>query len=139
MPGIVFSVTIGTSPQQSIFDDVALGRECIDLLSVTLRRFEGFDFAHCLMPDHVHLLLAVGRGSLVDLVADWKARCYHARRRRGEPRPFWQRSFWDHGMRAEEGLYETALYILHNPVRAGLGSDWRDYPLAGSAMCELRG
>jgi REP element-mobilizing transposase RayT len=129
---------IGTAARQPIFEDVVFGRECIDLLDSTLRGFKAVDYAHCLMPDHVHLLIAVGQGSLIDCVAQWKSRCYKARRCRGNPAPFWQRSFWDHGLRRGEDVDVTAMYILHNPVRAGLVADWRDYPLSGSGVWNVR-
>ncbi len=134
---MVFSVTIVTVRRDPVFADLAFGRRCVDLLAATLGRFGAVGYAHCLMPDHAHLLLGVGTGSLVDVVADWKARCFHTRRERGEMEPFWQRSFWDHGLRGDEGLIETALYILNNPVRAGLVEDWRQYPLCGSTLWDL--
>ena len=51
----------------------------------------------------------------------------------------WQRSFWDHFLRAEEQLEEVVSYGLNNPVRRGLVEDWQDYPFAGSLALDLRG
>jgi REP element-mobilizing transposase RayT len=75
------------------------------------------------MPDHVHLLLRVPpEGSMpisVRLWKKWTARHLGIR---------WQRDFFDHRVRAEESLREKADYILQNPVRAGLVTDWIDWP-----------
>jgi REP element-mobilizing transposase RayT len=85
------------------------------------------------MPDHAHVLIGIERATLLAFVREWKSRCYLIRCRRGSREPFWQRSFWDHALRNAERLPEAALYILTNPVRAGLVDDWRRYPLSGSA------
>ncbi len=42
-------------------------------------------------------------------------------------RPFWQRTFYDHWMRHGEER-EYALYIIANPVRRGLVSEWPQWP-----------
>jgi REP element-mobilizing transposase RayT len=41
---------------------------------------------------------------------------------------FWQPQYHDHAIRKDEDLNEVVLYTLHNPVRAGLVKDFRDYP-----------
>jgi len=43
----------------------------------------------------------------------------------------WQRSFWDHFLRSDEPLEHACIYVLNNPVRAGMVEDWRKYPFAG--------
>jgi REP element-mobilizing transposase RayT len=86
------------------------------------------------MPHHVHLLLAVGRGSVVDFVAQWKSLCCRLRRLRGGNGRFWQRSLWDHGLRTTEDVHAAVTYILENPVRAGLVRNRREYPLNGSMV-----
>jgi len=95
-------------------------------------------YAYCLMPDHVHLLLGISpNSSLTSVVASWKSLCYHLRRQRGHAETFWQRSFFDHALRDNEHLRKVALYILGNPVRAGLVADFHDYQLCGSFEFEL--
>ncbi len=49
----------------------------------------------------------------------------------------WQKDFFDHIIRKEEGLINIAKYILNNPVRAGLVEYWQDYPFNGAIGCEL--
>jgi REP element-mobilizing transposase RayT len=82
----------------------------------------------CIMPDHVHLMLSMdGRGSaLWEYVKVWKG-LWTRRLGKDQRRPFWQRTFYDHWMRRDEGR-SYAAYIVGNPVRKGLVKDWRDYP-----------
>jgi len=90
------------------------------------------------MPDHVHLLVAVGsRVPLPTFVGTWKSLCSVARRERGLSGRFWQRSFFDRALRDNESIDRTALSILANPVRARIVADLRDYPLGGSFEIKL--
>jgi REP element-mobilizing transposase RayT len=41
---------------------------------------------------------------------------------------FWQSNFYDHVIRKDESLLEICLYILNNPVRKGMVSNWGEYP-----------
>lgn len=135
-PGRAFSVTIGTSPRAPIFTDLELGLACVGQLRFLAADSSTRVWAYCLMPDHVHLLLQVGATPLGSFVQAWKSRCYRLRRARGNPEPFWQRSFFDHALRSEEDLRRAAGYILANPVRKGLVKDTRAYPLAGSLILD---
>lgn len=75
------------------------------------------------MPDHIHLLLRIPPdGSMAISIRKWK----HWTSRHLGTR--WQRDFFDHRIRAEESLRGKAMYILENPVRAGLVTDWSDWP-----------
>ena len=40
----------------------------------------------------------------------------------------WQRDFFDHRLRGDEGWREKSDYILQNPVRAGLIAKYEDWP-----------
>jgi putative transposase len=136
--GRVFSVTVSTAPKAPIFSDVAFGLECVQPLRELRDSLGNPVYAYCFMPDHVHLLLGVSHASpLGKIVGAWKSRCYQLRRRRGHSTRFWQRSFYDHGLRTDEDLNAAALYILHNPVRAGMVQDFHDYPLCGSLEFKL--
>jgi putative transposase len=136
--GRVFSVTVSTAPKAPIFSDVAFGLGCVQLLRELRASLGNPVYAYCLMPDHVHLLLGVSQASsLGKIVGTWKSHCYRLRRRRGNSARFWQRSFYDHGLRTDEDLNAAALYILHNPVRARLVQDFHNYPLCGSLEFNL--
>ncbi len=49
----------------------------------------------------------------------------------------WQKDFFDHIIRKEQGLINIAKYILNNPVRKGLAEQWQDYPYKGAIGCAL--
>ena len=137
-PGRAFSVTVGTSPRRSVFHDVDFGRRCIDDLAAIREERRVPVYAYCLMPDHVHLLIGVDTTApLSAVIGIWKSRCARAWRERNRSASFWQRGFYDSVIRTHEDLRRAALYILENPVRAGLVEDYRNYPLAGSMEFDL--
>jgi REP element-mobilizing transposase RayT len=136
--GRIFSVTIGTRDRDAVFDDRSFGEECIRILR-RLRTERGNPiYAYCLMPDHVHLLAGVhGASSLIGLVGAWKSLCARAYWRFGGRGTPWQESFYDRALRREEDLRRAVLYILKNPVREGLVTDYREWPLSGSFEWDL--
>jgi REP element-mobilizing transposase RayT len=85
--------------------------------------------AAVVMPDHLHFAAALNQGTLPELMHSLKS--YTAKRinvllnRQGA---FWQAQYHDHALRQEEVLNEVVLYMLHNPVRAGLVEDFHEYP-----------
>src|SRR5262249_2595066 len=124
----VFSITIGTSPRAPIFQDLEFGRLCVLALKDLRDRTSTGVYAYCFMPDHVHLLLGIPAGTpLTAFVRSFKSLCYRIRRQRGQPVPFWQRSFYDQALREPDRLLDAALYILNNPVRDGITSSAGDY------------
>jgi REP element-mobilizing transposase RayT len=128
---VVYFVTACCLNRRHIFvsdDAVRVAIEC-------LRRCEG---GHgwmvsqvCLMPDHVHLLVAPAREreqSLAPFVQAWKS-CVTLRLRRGA---IWQAEFFDHLLRSEESAEQKWEYIRMNPVCAGLCSRPEDYAWSGT-------
>ena len=81
------------------------------------------------MPDHLHFVANLKHGTLSDTMHSLKS--YTAQKinsvlqREG---PFWQRHYHDHAVRSDEDLHSIVLYVLQNPVRAGLINDFHDYP-----------
>jgi putative transposase len=86
--------------------------------------------AVCIMPDHLHLLLAPLSENIIDLMGRWKGYTSHLIRDEGYEGRVWQRSFYDHALRKEEDVMKVAEYIVSNPVRRGLVKRWRDYPFS---------
>ena len=86
----------------------------------------GIWYAHIalLMPDHVHLILAFPEieKRVQTTVSKWKE--WTAKSLKIE----WQRDFFEHRLRKEEGFREKADYVLANPVRAGLVQKAEDWP-----------
>jgi REP element-mobilizing transposase RayT len=81
------------------------------------------------MPDHLHFVVELKTGRLPKLMHSLKS--YTAKqvnsvlKRQGS---LWQDQFHEHAIRKAEDLNEIVLYMLNNPVRAGLVEDFHDYP-----------
>ena len=124
--------------RERVFLDPKLTTTCIEHLRTLKNRRGNPIYAYCLMPDHAHLLVGVvSQAPLSSLITSWKSLCYHARRKLGRPEPFWQRGYFDHAVRSDEDLRKAALYILNNPVRWGLASDFHEFPFCGSLEFDL--
>ncbi len=96
--------------------------------------------AYCIMPNHVHLLIEAliheqakhqGRSAkypITDILRLLKGRtarnCNLELERSGG---FWQHESYDHFVRDEQELERTILYILNNPVKAGLVKEWKNW------------
>ena len=84
--------------------------------------------AVCVMPDHVHLLMAPISENLIDLIGRWKSYTTRLMLEKGWKGKVWQRSFCDHALRKDEDVTKVAEYIVNNPIRRGLVKDWTEYP-----------
>jgi putative transposase len=73
------------------------------------------------MPDHLHLLTSFPE-EVAPPVRAWK---HWTGRNIGVE---WQRDFFDHRLRHDEKVSEIADYILQNPVRAALVTEWKAWP-----------
>ena len=87
------------------------------------------------MPTHAHLLFTPLRNvegwlvSLPQVMRLIKGRSAHFLNRLLDRKgPVWQEESFDHVLRCNESLCETANYICQNPVRAGLVGREEDYP-----------
>jgi len=85
--------------------------------------------AAVVMPDHVHFVIALGTSSLAQLIHSFKS--FTANKINGllgRSGQFWQEQYHDHAIRKDEVLNDVVLYLLNNPVRAGLVKDFHDWP-----------
>jgi len=124
----VFSITICTRDRQPLFVNPTWAKIILDSLGTGPFGQKTERYAYCLMPDHLHILMACYDGNLVDLVNRWKSYTANLLRKNGAKRLCWQRGLYDHALRKEEDIQRTAEYIVNNPVRAGLVGKWSDYP-----------
>jgi REP element-mobilizing transposase RayT len=91
----------------------------------------------CLMPDHLHaVVVPFDGGNVIDWVRRLKGRVAAEARQEGLC-ALWQRSFYDHVLRADETVLEVARYVLLNPVRAELVDHWQEWPHHGSEKWDL--
>ena len=103
-PGTAFAVTICTVNKQPIFGNDRYARPVFDSILDGPLAVRTRCYAACLMPDHLHLVVAPQECDLVWALQQWKSwttRRLHALGWRG---PVWQRSFYDHVLRSDEDL-----------------------------------
>jgi len=88
---------------------------------------------HVVMPDHVHFFCAPGRVPVTPLkrwMEFWRAEVTRRWPRAGD-KPIWQKDFFDRQLRSGESYHQKWLYIVENPVKAGLVARWEDWPYQG--------
>jgi putative transposase len=133
-----YHVTLGTYERQPFFTSPELVAALREELASVAASAGAQIYAYCFMPDHLHILLVLsGTMDLVEFVRRFKGRSTRVFWQHGGKGKLWQRGFYDHILRAEEGLPEVARYILANPVRAGLAQDFRSYFGSGSFVFRL--
>ncbi|MBL7993732.1 transposase [bacterium] len=90
------------------------------------------------MPDHLHVIL---KGKTHD--AEPLKAMNRFKQKTGfwfsknDSKSGWQKNYYDHLIRNEEGVLKHIRYVLNNPVRRGIVADWFDYPYKGSTSLDL--
>ena len=131
-------ITICTEGKTPLFQSGALTQAFIDQLKIDAGSNGVSVFAYCFMPDHVHLVIAPGtEKDIVGFVGEYKGRTTRIAWKYGVKGKCWQTSFHDHFLRKEDDMRDTVMYVLHNPVRKGLVTAWKEYPYSGSLVYEL--
>ena len=127
----IYHVTTCTHDRAPIFASLQLGRVVVRAIRCADRQGYVRTLCYVVMPDHLHWLLQLdGDRSLSDSVCLVKSRSSrHIHSVLAENRRIWQRGFHDRALRAEEDVASVARYIVANPLRAGLVTSVRDYPL----------
>jgi REP element-mobilizing transposase RayT len=86
------------------------------------------------MADHVHWMSELRAAHLPDIARRMKSSSALALNGLAARRcTVWQPGYFDQAVRAGESLARQALYILGNPVHAGLAGQIGEYPYAWSA------
>jgi len=85
------------------------------------------------MPDHVHCFAAFrpDSPSLSRWMQSLKVKLAEVLRKNGCAAPYWQKGFFDHGLRSAESYAEKWEYVRLNPVRARLVERAEDWPYQG--------
>lgn len=90
-----------------------------------------WSLAWVVMPDHIHWLLELRAHPLPYVAQRIKSRsALLLNRLHGRTGPVWQSGYHDHAVRSEDSLRRHAMYIVGNPIRAGLSTKMGDYPFA---------
>ena len=127
--GQYFSITIATEDRKEYFKKPEIATLTTELImSGNISKLATLS-AFCLMPDHLHLLIAPENASLIHLIQLWKSYTTNIIcKKLGVNVKIWQRSIYDHALRKEEDIGVVAEYILNNPVRKDLVKNWEEYP-----------
>ena len=112
------------------FRDAATATMVCENVEFYCRRLSYRLYGYTLMPDHLHLLLSPAESGtpLQDWLRDFKSFTTHRLRRQTGRTRLWQESGHDHVCRTEETAERVLMYIVNNPVRAGLAERWDDWP-----------
>ncbi len=125
----MFFVTTKTSMGRRLLQSDRFATLFVDVLRscVAAGRFEVHDFV--VMPDHVHLLLSVGKGMSVEKAVQFikGGFSYRARKELGYAGEAWQRGFSEVRVEGEESFRTHREYIANNPVRAELVRDGEEF------------
>jgi REP element-mobilizing transposase RayT len=112
--------------------------EIAALVAGAMRHFDRQRYellAFCIMPNHVHWIVTpllktetecYPLASIMHSIKGYTAG--RANRLLGRSGAFWQHESYDHFVRNTAELERIIAYVLHNPVKAGLVTDWQSWP-----------
>lgn len=127
----IYFVTTATYKRRVVFDDLVPGRILVRQFALEQSRGDLQSLAFVVMPDHFHWLVQLNIGGdlsrCMQRTKSLAARALNSRI--GSSGRIWQDGYHDHALRRDEDLAGVARYIVANPVRAGLVTSIRDYPL----------
>jgi REP element-mobilizing transposase RayT len=120
-------ITICAHDKSRPFDDEALADEVVECLLAERKLFGCEVYAYCLMSDHLHMLScpSIDGKSVLTYVDRFKGKSTRIAWNHGIRGKLWQPRSYDRIVRREDSLLAIAEYILLNPVRQGLGEDYR--------------
>lgn len=127
-------VTTCTRGRMPTFRNPALATNLMEIIEGRCRRNGSVPWLYCVMPDHLHLVIQIGRTDLPKLMKEIKSLAARAWWSVGGKGALWQASFHDRGIRRTENLDELVRYVMNNPVRGGLADDPSEYPFTGGAI-----
>jgi putative transposase len=132
LPDGLFHATARGAGQIPIFRDDDDCRTFLGLLAWACRDFRWDCHAFCLMTNHYHLVIDALREDMSNgfrRLNGLYAQGFNARH--GRWGHLFGERFWCRPLDAEEELERTCIYVVANPVRAGLCAQPRDWPWSG--------
>lgn len=135
--GSIWSLTLVVKRRQKVFAVPKVAAEALEVLLALATAKRTPLHAACIMPDHVHLIVSPSpECSVLTFVARFKQLTWKHARARGLRRSFWQRSFWDRGVRHDAQREREVIYVMQNPVRAGMVGTILDHPYSFAPWLE---
>ncbi len=138
-----YSFTVCARHHGEPFQDESLANEIIESLLWTKRKYDWLLFGYCLMPDHLHFVCRLNRGSdgqvirgrqgiltegVLDHLARFKSYTTTQSWKHGLQGKLWQSSSYDRVLDSQRPFEQVLQYVLENPVRAGLVTHWKQWP-----------
>lgn len=123
--------------------------EIARIVADKIHEFDGVYYdlhCYCIMPNHVHMLidtmqqLVLPDYTILNEIPEDYVQLHKIMKRikgssarlanlaLGRSGTFWQKDSYDHFVRNEQEWRNIVVYILNNPVKAGLVSDWESWP-----------
>lgn len=122
-------ITICAYRRKHLFENKLFSDYCAGLFIELCKKHDFKIYVYCFMPEHVHFVISVqGNKSIIDLIMIFKSISTRQSRLYGFKDKIFQARFYDHFIREEEGLNQAIDYLLNNPVRKNIVSEWREYP-----------
>jgi REP element-mobilizing transposase RayT len=92
--------------------------------------------AYILMPDHFHVFVVIDdrEPPLSAWIKSLKGTLSSKMRKHAKLPPFWQKGFFDHVLRSGDSYSAKWIYVRENAVRAGLVSNWEQWPYLGEVF-----
>jgi len=129
--GQTYLLTTVTHGRHRYFDDPNAAQLVMDVLHRMDTEGLTHSLAYVVMPDHIHWLVELRAFSLDYLMQRFKSSsALQVNRMLGLSERFWQSSYHDHAIRSDESLFRHAMYVVANPIRAGLTTQLGEYPHA---------
>lgn len=127
--GAIFAIAVVTNKRRPIFIQSSLADVVAHEIGYCDNEGRTETLAWVVMPDHLHWMTVLRRGSLGDLLCAFKSRsAREINRLAGSSGLVWQAGYYDHHLRSDEDLRAQALYIIENPLRKGLAANVEQYP-----------
>lgn len=132
---IVVAFTVCITDRKPIFNKTGVFNTLSQILLQSLNRLKCDAYVYLFMPDHCHFLIQGNSddSNLLSFMKDFKQQSgYWFYKNISDVS--WQKDFYDHILRKNEDINKQVSYILENPIRKGLVSNWKEYPFKGSTI-----
>jgi REP element-mobilizing transposase RayT len=128
LPHHFYTVTVVTHNRNPFLVELNLNRCIIKQMQNLEIQRQVKSNSFVIMPDHLHWQFEILPGSTLSQVMRYfKGRTTATSRKFGIYK-LWQKGYYDHLIRDEEDLINSARYIVANPLRAKLVTSVADYP-----------
>lgn len=134
----VIAFTCCVQNKKNLFIDREIFRTFNNILLEVLEEYNCDAHVYLFMPNHMHLILQ-GKNDTADM---WKCLVLFKQKTgywllKNAHEFKWQKDFYDHVLRKDDDLIKQIKYVLNNPVRKGMVSDWKDFLYKGSTVYDF--